>query len=247
MKISKDSIGDRFKGYENASRHYHPRRLPLIIRVDGIAFHTLTRKLARPYDSDFMDVMVNTALHTAAKIQTCRFVYTQSDEISFLLINYEKLTTEPWFGNCKSKIESASAAIATAIFNKLRSDPYGSPPLGMFDSRSFVIPPSEVCNYFIWRQQDATRNAVSLAAQSQFSHKSLHGVSGEQMQERLFQEKGINFNDYPTKFKRGVAIYKGEGGVGWAVDSEIPIFTQDRQFIERHVFVGNDKQEDKND
>ena len=88
MKISKDSIGDRFKGYENASRHYHPRRLPLIIRVDGIAFHTLTRKLARPYDSDFMDVMVNTALHTAAKIQTCRFVYTQSDEISFLLINY---------------------------------------------------------------------------------------------------------------------------------------------------------------
>jgi tRNA(His) 5'-end guanylyltransferase len=96
------------------------------------------------------------------------------------------------------------------------------------------LPQDDVCNYFIWRQIDATRNAIQMAGREHFSHKELHKVNCNGIQEKLFQEKGINFNDYPTVRKRGFCIVKG------VVDLDIPIFTKDREYVERWVYVRED-------
>ena len=106
----------------------------------------------------------------------------------------------------------------------------------MFDARAFNIPESEVCNYFIWRQQDATRNAIQMLGQAHFSHKELNGKSCNDIQDMLFTQCGINFNDMPVEFKRGVCACKNDS---FRIDENIPIFTQDREYIERFVWVGD--------
>ena len=102
----------------------------------------------------------------------------------------------------------------------------------MFDSRCFNIPIEEVTNCFIWRQQDATRNAIQMLGQCNFSHKELHGKSCSAIQDMLMDQKGINFNDMPTEFKRGVCCRRDEDGK-WVLDKEIPIFTQDRDYVDK--------------
>ena len=114
----------------------------------------------------------------------------------------------------------------------------------MFDSRVFALPKEEVVNYFIWRQQDATRNSIQMVGQTNFSHKQLHKKSCDDIQEMLFQEKGINWDDIPTSQKRGVCVIKEQYKLNneqntfrtrWVVDPDIPIFTQDRNYIEKYL------------
>jgi tRNA(His) 5'-end guanylyltransferase len=231
---SKDSLGDRMKSYyEDRFRVNLPRRTNILIRLDGKAFHTYTKGLKRPFDDDFSSDMDETTRFLCENIQGAKIGYVQSDEISILITDYETLDTSPWFDNNLQKMCSVSASLATAKFNQLRMqrafsnidvDPLKHGPtaydmtissnvlnkkLATFDSRVFIIPEAEeVVNYFIWRQQDATRNSISMAAQSEFSTKQLHGKSGSQMQDMMFTEKGVNWNDYPFRFKRGAAIVK---------------------------------------
>ena len=101
----------------------------------------------------------------------------------------------------------------------------------MFDSRCFNIPESEVCNYFIWRQQDATRNSIETLGRYYFPAKELHKVNCAGIQDKLMLEKKVNWNDYPTFFKRGMCVVRNCND--WIRDLEIPIFTQDRNYIER--------------
>ena len=247
-----DALGDRMKGYyEDRTRVLLPRRSNLIIRVDGKAFHTFTRGMTRPFDPLFMQMMDETAKALCEEVQGAKFGFVQSDEISVWATDYDTLQTDGWFGYDLRKICSVAASIATAAFNRQHALIQGP---AMFDARAFTIPSlTEVVNYFVWRQNDATRNSVSMAAQSQFSHKDLNGVSCDQMQEKLFREKGINWNDYPVGFKRGRGIVRvgkiqdveyvdkrtGEKKIqknvlrsSWeAVDP--PVFTKDRYFIPR--------------
>lgn len=225
-----DELGNRMKEqYEDRTRYSLPRRTYTIIRVDGKAFHTYTRGFARPYDTNLMTFMNGTAQYLCEEIQGAEFAYVQSDEISVLLTDFAKITTDAWFNGCIQKMVSVSAGLATARFNKLADAEVS------FDSRVFTIPdPIEVENYFIWRQQDATRNSVSMAAQAHFSHKQLHGVTCSGMQEMLFAEKGINWNDYPWTFKRGrICSYVD---TKWTFP-EVPIFTQDRTFLRKIIPV----------
>lgn len=100
----------------------------------------------------------------------------------------------------------------------------------MFDSRVFNLSKDEVCNYFIWRQQDTTRNSVQMVGQANFSHKELQGVSVNKLQNKLLTERNINWNNIPTVQKRGTCIVKKNGE--WVIDKEIPIFTQNRIYVE---------------
>lgn len=241
--MKKDNFGDRMKGYENTYRLSLPKRMPIIIRIDGCHFHTFTKGLNKPFDENLTNAMWETCKYLAKNIMGCKLVYHQSDEISLLLTNYDKLTTESWFDNNLQKMASVSASMATAKFNEEIKKSYPEKSLATFDSRVYVIPFDEVCNYFLWRQQDASKNSVSMVAQANFSHKSLQNLNGKQMQEKLFQEKGINWNDYPTWQKRGVCItkvqYKKDEAIRtkWEVDLDIPIFSQDRNYIEQFVYL----------
>lgn len=205
--MSKDNLGNRMKEqYEVRTRYFLPRRTYTIIRLDGKAFHSFTKGMKRPYDDDLIDSMNFTTKKLCEEIQGVCFGYTQSDEISLLLTDFDKTTTNSWFDSNIQKMASVSASIATAYFNQAIKKVTNK--TAFFDSRVFTIPdPIEVENYFIWRQQDCVRNSISMTAQSLYSHKELLNKNTDVMQEMCFQ-KGVNWNDMPDGFKRGRFIFK---------------------------------------
>ena len=254
MSKGTDSLGDRMKSYyEDVYRFKLTRRTPVIIRLDMRAGHTFTRKFKRPYDLIFTHSMFQTAIKLCENIQNVKIAYVQSDEISLLLTDYNKLTTSQWFDGNIQKIVSISASIATISFNEAytheillhdltneETQLYSSRINKMtFDSRVFNLPESEVTNYFIFRQNDATRNSIEAAGQFYFSPKQLHKVTCNQIQDKLFTEKNVNWNDYPVFFKRGACIIKEYYQINdvershWIIDYDTPIFTQNRDYIEK--------------
>lgn len=201
--MQRDSLGDRMKDHERRAEVRLPRRTHTIIRIDGKAFHTYTRGLERPYDAALMADMASTAKHLAENVSGCQLAYAQSDEISLLLTDFASPGTQAWFDNKLQKVVSVSASMATAAFNRLR--PHGD--LALFDARAFTLAdPEEVANYFVWRQKDAVRNSIAMAAQSLFSHMKLQGVSAKDMQEMLWSQHQLNWNDYDPRFKRGQLV-----------------------------------------
>ena len=265
--MDKTTLGDRMKNnYENISRYYLTRRMPVIIRIDGKSFHTFTRGFKKPFDDVFVKTMQDTMKYLCENIQGCVLGYTQSDEISLVLVDYAELTTDAWFGNNLQKMCSVSASMATMAFNKffyinMPADEENSGTYykalekgAMFDSRVFTIPKEEVCNALIWRQQDATRNSIQSVGQANFSQKELHGKSCNNIQDMLMIQKGINWNDYATTLKRGSCCIKVDDGLTeydeagnicgytqrskWIIDNEIPIFSQNRNYIEKLINVG---------
>lgn len=245
--MSKDDFGNRMKQYEDAYRMYLPRRLPVVLRIDGCHFHTFTRGMNKPFDGQLTSALWETCKYLAAQMMGCKLVYHQSDEISILLTNYDKLTTQSWFDNNLQKMVSVSASMAAAKFNQEVGKYYPGKELAVFDSRAWVLPHDEVANYFIWRQQDATKNSISMMSQAHFPQKELQGLDGKQLQDKLFTEKGVNWNDLPVWQKRGVCItkqYYSKGTVQrsrWDVDPDTPIFTQDRNYINQHVYLDKDE------
>lgn len=278
--MDKTTLGDRMKNnYENVNRFYLTRRMPIVIRMDMKAGHTFTKGMKKPFDDIFVKTMQDTMKYLCENIQGCVLGYTQSDEISLVLVDYAELTTDAWFGNNLQKMCSVSASMATLAFNKAftrniskQSKRFYTEYLeekdasyietleiamnkgAMFDSRVFTIPKEEVCNYMLWRQQDATRNSILSVGQANFSHKDLHGKSCNNIQDMLMTQKGINWNDCATTLKRGSCCIKVDDGLAqydeagnicgytqrsqWIIDNEIPIFSQDRNYIERLINVG---------
>lgn len=252
MKPSKDSLGDRMKGYELVSRHRLVRRTPVVLRVDGKAFHTLTRGLDKPWDAGFMEAMQGVAMALCENIQGAQLAYGQSDEVSVLLTDYATHDTQAWFDYSVQKTTSVAASIATAEFGAVFRGWYPKVQApAWFDARVFNLPKEEVVNYFLWRQQDATRNSIQGLAQSQFSHRELQGLNCKELQEKLFTERGLNWNDTPTAQKRGYCVRRAAGAwrdaagaptdnalqavaadTWWQVDTAIPVFSEDRAYIE---------------
>lgn len=228
MGSDKLAVGDRMKRYERVTEQLLAKRMPVILRIDGRAFHTITRKrFKKSWSMEFAEQMISTAKVVMKDIQGCSFCYSQSDEISFLLTDYKTIRSEGWFDYDARKMISISASLASAVFSRI----HGSNVC--FDSRCFTVPHDDVCNYFVWRQVDALRNAIQMAGREYYSHKELQNISCNKIQELLFQ-KGINFNDYPIVRKRGFCVVDGE------VDLSIPIFTQDRKYIEKFVDIRED-------
>lgn len=274
MSNKKDALGDRMKAYEYVTRNYLTRRVPVIIRLDGKAFHTFTRGMKKPFDDVLTKTMQDTMKYLCENIQGCVIGYTQSDEITLVLTDYATIQTDAWFGYNIQKMTSVAASMATLAFNYFYreevaewryhnaegccisttmadlQDCYMSKfDKALFDSRVFSIPKEEVCNCLIWRQQDATRNSIEAVGQAFFSHNELHKKTCDEIQEMLWSQHNINWNNFPVENKRGSCCIKevketemedprNPGKMitvsrrKWVVDTEIPIFTQDRSYIE---------------
>lgn len=258
-----DSLGDRMKEYEGRNQYYLQKRTPVCIRVDMRAGHTFTRGFARPFDEVFGNAMVRTMEYCAKNIGNCVFAYCQSDEITFILVDYAKLETDAWFDYRTDKLCSIAASMATFAFNRffememnvfkashtiMDTNEWAYPEAGalygaymlsasrgaMFDARCFNIPKEEACNLVYWRQLDATRNSIQMVGQANFSHSELQGKSCNMIQDMLHEERGINWNDYPTRWKRGVAWTREKG-----IDYEMPILKgEDRKYVDELIFVG---------
>lgn len=208
--MSHDEIGKRMKDYyEHPYRFCFPKKSNILIRIDGKAFHNYTRGMQKPFDNILISAMQETMLYLCEEIQNAKFGYTQSDEITIVMHDKDSVKTDPWFGNNKSKIESVSASFATAKFNQIMYEKVNK--LAYFDSRAFLIPENyEVFNNLLWRQLDAIRNSISMVAQYYFSHRQLMNKNTKEMQEMIFQEKGINWSNLEDHLKRGSICYRDE-------------------------------------
>ena len=274
-----DNLGKRMKEfYEQVPKTRLVRRMPVAIRIDGKAFHTFTRGFKKPFDNILIKSMQETMKYLCENIQGCVFGYTQSDEITLILVDYQKIDTSAWFDYEVQKICSISASMATMAFNKFFTSnvkeyafnkfftsnvktylhditPNILNPLAttymraadkgaMFDARVFNIPKEEVTNLIYWRQLDATRNSIQMVGQANFSHKELQGKSCNMIQDMLHEQKGINWNDFPTVQKRGTACIKKEIGAnisdllrmvgaenrtGWYLDTNMPILKDENR------------------
>lgn len=280
--------------YESVTKTKLVKRMPVAIRIDGKAFHTFTRGFNKPYDLVLSRAMELTTQKLCENIQGCVFGYTQSDEITLILVDYKTLDTCAWFDNEVQKMCSISASMATMWFAKMfekcvvvfnrkmdvRATPiddeqfideyyfpddvleeYGikdsETALGlakkytvacekgaMFDSRVFNIPKEEVCNLLIWRQQDATRNSIEMLGRAYFSDKELFKKNCSNIQDMLMEQHGVNWNNIPARFKRGLCCKREvpefpciANHRPWFVDENIPIFTQDRDYVESTILI----------
>lgn len=248
----KDSLGNRMKeNYENRAKTQLLRRTPVIIRLDGKAFHTFTRGFEKPFDDILTEAMQQTMLTLCKEIQGCVLGYTQSDEISLVLTDYKNLETAAWFDYDIQKVCSVSASMVTLAFDRCFLDVILSKNISLkdihvdavvkgalFDSRCFNIPKEEVTNCILWRQQDAIRNSINAVGQAYFSHKELQGLSTDQILRKLLEEKQIDWNKLPVHLQRGSCCIKREvnGIDSWFIDTEIPIFKgEDRDYIEKLI------------
>lgn len=208
--MKNDEFGNRMKEFEGfeAKRMFLPM-LPVVARLDGKSFHNWTKGCERPFDYNFINLMREVTKFLVEETNA-NMGYVQSDEITLTWYSND-YKSEIWFNGRIQKMTSVLASMCTAKFNQLVPNflPKKSDKLAYFDCRVWQLPTLiEAANAFLWREQDCTKNAISMAAQSMFSHKSLQGLSGSEMQEKMFQEKGINFNDYPNFVKRGTFIQR---------------------------------------
>ena len=281
MKYKKDSLGDRMKTYENQFRLYLDPKEPVIVRLDGRAFHTFTRGFKRPFDDVFANAMMETMKYLCENIQNCVFGYTQSDEITLVLVNDFNPKSCAWFDYNLQKVASVAASMATLIFNnsfsvgvelydyawrhsltpqsceiqeehekyveRLREAAFKG---AMFDARVFTLPKDEIINCLIWRQQDATRNSIQACGQAAFSHRELHGKNCKEIAHMLANSSiPTTFNWYfqPNKFKYGTCCIKDDvqevnGAIRtkWRIDYEIPVFTEDREYVNKWLYAKED-------
>lgn len=231
---SKDALGDRCKRFEaaEAGRRAMPG-IPLLARLDGRAFHTFTRGLNRPFDERFGRCMVDTTRQLVDDLQAL-IGYTQSDEITLLWWVPSNGPQDYPFDGRFQKLASISAGIASASFARLASEhlPEKARSLPSFDARVWQVPTREdAIDVFVWREDDATKNSLSMAARAHFSHAEVHGKGGAELHD-LLHARGVNWNDYPTRFKRGVYVRR---------ESVIRGFTADQlaRIPERHRPTAN--------
>jgi tRNA(His) 5'-end guanylyltransferase len=287
--MDRSDLAKRMKGYESVSKTRLVSRMPVIIRIDGKAFHTFTRGFKKPFDEVLIKSMQDTMKYLCENIQGCVLGYHQSDEITLVLVDYKKLNSSSWFDNEVQKICSIAASMATMAFNKffksnvekmiseyncslvpqcmeiqMKRDEYHRILLkavskgAMFDARCFNIPKEEVTNNIYWRQLDATRNSIQMVGQANFSQKELNGKSCNKIQDMLFTQKGINWNNFPTYQKRGSCCVRNKivisvnGVIGtaqlrdtskseneWIIDKNIPIFKGDgREYVDKLIYIG---------
>ena len=249
-----DELGKRMKEYyEQIPKTKLMRRTPVIIRLDGKAFHTFTRGFQKPFDEVLIKSMQETMKYLCENIQGCVLGYTQSDEITLVLVDYKNLNSSAWFDYEIMKMCSIAASMATMKFNQIfdnlataHLDEIDARDMNfsdyeyallnalkkgaMFDARVFNIPKEEVTNCIYWRQLDATRNSIQMVGQANFSHKELQNKSCNDIQYMLLTEKDINWNDLPTYQKRGSCCIKTDVTTTTAEmkNNEVNTFTVER-------------------
>lgn len=241
------TLGERMKAYEQPSEQRLVPGVPAVIRLDMRAGHGFCRNLQRPFDTAFAIAMRNTASWLCSEITGAVLGYTQSDEISIAVQHtVDERDQQQFFAGRVCKIVSVTASMCTLMFNREYAKLAPEHPelhwTAQFDSRVFNLPTvAEVHNYFVWRQVDAERNSLNMAARALYSTKELHGKKAPELHDMLMA-KGVNWNDLSSCQKRGTSVYKtidivenSENGEYarsvWSFGS--PRFTQEPDLIPR--------------
>lgn len=197
----------------------------VLAMVDGHCFSKMIKnKFDKPFDDMFIKMMNETAKYLCENIQGAKFAYTQSDEISILITDFDTPMTDSFFGFRLCKMQSLIAAMATAKFNqmyvKLANDYKGFDlkkfdikeyPTYTFDCKVWTVPnANDAYAWFLYRQTDCIKNSKAQTAQAYLSHKSLVGLTSDEMIAKLKNEKNIDWNKFENDKKYGRVIKKVE-------------------------------------
>ena len=243
---TKQTLGNYLKRQEACWDVHLPARMPYVVRLDGRGFHRWVKQTGceKPFDHRLGDLMARTLRFTCEQMSVATFGYTQSDEMSILVReDLQETGYDAWFDGRVEKICSLAAAFATYAFNA--ENVFEKKIPAFFDARVFVLPPESLAAYFIWRQNDATKNSLSMLAQSLYTQKELQGKRRADLHELCFQ-KGANWNDLPIPDKRGRAVYRtavekpGRDGSSvirhqFRIDEAIPVFTEDASWLDARL------------
>lgn len=229
-----ETLGGRMKrDYEDPYRFQLPLRMPIILRVDGRAFHTFCAEMERPFDARLIRALNEVAIAIVREVAGAQLAYLQSDEISVLVHNYKRHKTEAWLSGNLQKTVSVVAGLASAHMTRAYPD---APRPPSFDARAFVLPEREVNNYFVWRQKDWERNSLSMLARSRYDDDVLVGKRRAEVHD-LLHGVGVHWGDLPVHLKRGRVVVRRRGADGalggWVVDEGIPRFDQDPAYVEQ--------------
>lgn len=207
--MSKDDLGDRMKLYEGveSDRRFMPL-LPIVARLDGRGFSRFTKGMDRPFDLRMSNAMIEVTRKLVEETGA-RAGYTQSDEISLLWYS-DDLDSQVWFDGRILKMNTSLAASATLYFYQevLKTMPGFAARNPRFDARAWNVPTLyEAANSFLWRERDASKNSVSMAARAHFSHSQVDGKNRLEMLD-MMGSKGVTWDDYPAFFKRGTFVQR---------------------------------------
>lgn len=247
--MSNLKLKDRIASYQEASDYKLLPRLPLIITVNGRASAKGTSLLDKPYCSKFAECIFSTTMRLCSEVEGALFGYQHNDEIVIVARNDQSPETTPWFDNKIQKICSVASSIATLHFNNCATtidlNLMGEP---VFIANVFAVPTlAEAINTIIYKQQSNFHTSVQFACFYELLNKKydkhtikemLAGLSIDEKIDLLRQECNIDFNQYPTSFRRGVACYKAPKLVDgelvkhkWTLNDDLPIFTKDQSFL----------------
>ena len=232
----------RMKRYEEVTDIKLMRRCPAVIRIDGSSFHVFTKGMKRPFDDIFRKTMQDTMMGLCKEIPGCVFGYTQSDEITLILVDYQSLEAEAWFDYRVSKLISISASKAARLFNKFFMDNVAEMAddetfkryskkfnKADMDARVFNIPVDDVVNNVLWRQKDAAKNSIASVAQSLYPQKELNGIKSKDLKVKILTEKGIDWDAMKPEYKWGTACRRVDGK--WTIDYDMPMLSDDRDYL----------------
>lgn len=265
------TLGDRMKQYENVTRNYLMTKQPVIVRLDGRAFHSYCKQkwVEGPFDEKIIKAFQASTLKLCDSVQNVEFAYHQSDEVTFFLKDYKSVQQDQHFNGNIQKISSTIASEFTYWFNKyinLELTKTNSKP-AFFDCRVYNVPIHEVSNNFIWRQRDAIKNSITSYALNFFSHKQLLNKNSDEKIQML-KENNTPWSDIPLYHQRGTGFYKKSIEIPvkdldsnvlnhliqknvivpesvertkWVADTSLPIFSEEKEFIEKYVIEENKK------
>jgi tRNA(His) guanylyltransferase len=207
----KDALGDRMKAFENVeSDRRAVKGQPLCARLDGRSFHTFTQNLQRPFDERLTRLMIDTTKYLVDETQAM-LGYTQSDEISLAWYLPEGSESQYLFDGRFQKLASILSAYATGYFvhnleQGVIPEKVGQIPL--FDCRVWQVPTlQDAYETFLWREKDAVKNSITMAASAFYSHKELQGVGSLEKKERL-RSLGHPYEKMPSSFRRGTYVQR---------------------------------------
>jgi Uncharacterized conserved protein len=220
-----DTLKQKCEYYRSLTDYKLMPNTYVLAMVDGHRFSKLIKnKFDKPFDDLFIKMMNETAKYLCENIQGVKFAYTQSDEISIVITDFDTPMTDSYFSFRLCKMQSLIAAMATAKFNqmyaKLANDYKGfglkkfdmkEYPTYTFDCKVWTVPiANDAYAWFLYRQTDCIKNSKAQTAQTYLSHKELVGLTSDEMIAKLKNEKGIDWYDFENGKKYGRLIRKVE-------------------------------------
>jgi len=220
----KTSLKERMTALRSVTDYKLPLKCYTMVAIDGHSFSKLIKnKYKKPFDDEFIHMMNEVAEYVCKNVEGCKFAYTQSDEITFVLTDFDTETTCAYFGNRLTKILSIIPSMASAKFNQLvmanllkktdnimeAEELILNQKLADFDCKAWPLGSfNDVYAYILWRQIDCIRNSKQQAAQTWCSHKELSGLNTDEQINLLKIKTGIDWNEFPDDRKYGRFIYK---------------------------------------